>query len=159
MESQGVSSGSRRSAGGVDGRAERSSSSTQGVFLASEGDNKDGVAPKYRCGVYAILYMARTARNPNRLFFGCPFFKKASVAHCKYFVWLDRHIEKLGISGEQKRAEKSEDIDENFAMLGVENRITKLEDRLAVMERRNKPRSLLILGLLVWVVSLFAACM
>ncbi|MED6160976.1 hypothetical protein PIB30_056333 [Stylosanthes scabra] len=137
MESQGISSGLRRSTDGGDGRSDRSSSSTQGVFLAKVGDNKDGVAPKCHCGVYAILYLSKTANNPNRLFFGCPFFK-------------------LGKIGEQKHAEETEDVDEQFAMLGVENKIIELEDRLVAIERKNKPLSLLITGLLIWVISLYA---
>ncbi|MED6113278.1 hypothetical protein PIB30_069324, partial [Stylosanthes scabra] len=75
MESQGMSSGSRRCAGGGDGWSEKSSSSTQGAFQTNAGDKKDRVAPKCHCGVHAILYLSKTANNPNRLFFGCPFFK------------------------------------------------------------------------------------
>ncbi|MED6128342.1 hypothetical protein PIB30_096798, partial [Stylosanthes scabra] len=75
MECDRVSSGSIRSAGGGAGRSARSSSSTQGVFLPNGIEDKEGVAPKCHCGVYAVLYMSKTTNNPNRLFFGCPFFK------------------------------------------------------------------------------------
>ncbi|MED6130109.1 hypothetical protein PIB30_114825, partial [Stylosanthes scabra] len=67
------SCGSQRSGSGV--RAERSSSSAQGFFVANVGSERDGAAPKCKCGVYAILYLSKTSNNPNRLFFGCPFFK------------------------------------------------------------------------------------
>ncbi|MED6112871.1 hypothetical protein PIB30_065681 [Stylosanthes scabra] len=67
MESDRAATSSRRS--------ERSSS-TQGVYMPSLGEEMDGVAPKCRCGVYAILYLSKTSSNPNRLFFGCPFFKE-----------------------------------------------------------------------------------
>ncbi|MED6153591.1 hypothetical protein PIB30_103585 [Stylosanthes scabra] len=117
MESQGVSSGSRRTAGGGDGRSDRSSSSTQGVFIAKVGDDKDGVVLKCHCGVFAILYLSKTASNPNRLFFGCPFFK-ARLAHCKFFIWLDRHTEKFGKVVDQKHDDEIEDLDEHFAVLG-----------------------------------------
>ncbi|MED6120266.1 hypothetical protein PIB30_019249 [Stylosanthes scabra] len=73
MHSEGVSSVSKRSAGGVSGRSERSS--TQGVFVPNGVEDRAGVAPKCHCGVYAVLYMSRTTNNPNRLFFGCPFFR------------------------------------------------------------------------------------
>ncbi|MED6134817.1 hypothetical protein PIB30_040525 [Stylosanthes scabra] len=69
MESDGAATSSRRS--------ERSSS-TQGVYMPSPGEEMDGVAPKCLCGVYAILYLSKTSSNPNRLFFGCPFFKVIS---------------------------------------------------------------------------------
>ncbi|MED6142835.1 hypothetical protein PIB30_001035 [Stylosanthes scabra] len=101
MESGGVSSGSRGSASGAVGRSERSSSSTQGVFLPDGVEDSDGVAPKCHCGVYAVLYMLRTSSNPNRLFFGCPFFKKAEFPHCRFFRWLDRHIELLASSAKK----------------------------------------------------------
>ncbi|RYQ99213.1 hypothetical protein Ahy_B07g087115 isoform A [Arachis hypogaea] len=56
--------------------------------------DRDGVAPKCFCGVYAILYKSRTASNPNRIFFGCPFFKVKERC-CRYFVWLDEHLKKI----------------------------------------------------------------
>ncbi|MED6109320.1 hypothetical protein PIB30_032315 [Stylosanthes scabra] len=83
MENDGVSSGSQRSGSGV--RAERSSSSTQGFFATKVGNKRDGAAPKCRCGVYAILYLSKTSKNPNRLFFGCPFFKIGGP-HCKFLL-------------------------------------------------------------------------
>ncbi|MED6211772.1 hypothetical protein PIB30_076761 [Stylosanthes scabra] len=115
MESQGVFSGSRRTAGGGDGRSDRSSSSTQGVFIA-----------------------------------------KARLAHCKFFIWLDRHTEKFGKVVDQKHDDEIEDLDGHFAILGVENRITELEARLAAMERKNKHLSLIFVGWLVWVISMYA---
>ncbi|RYR46179.1 hypothetical protein Ahy_A07g031936 [Arachis hypogaea] len=60
----------------------------------AEGCDKDGVAPKCFCGVYAILYKSRTASNPNRMFLGCPFFK-VKERYCRYFVWLDEHLKKI----------------------------------------------------------------
>ncbi|MED6200782.1 hypothetical protein PIB30_088628 [Stylosanthes scabra] len=155
MESHGVSSGSRRSAEGGDPKLDRSSWSTQGVFAAKVGDDRDGVAPKCHCGVYAILYLSKTANNPNRLFFGCPFFKKARVAHCKFFLWLDRHTEKLGMVGAERYAEENVDVDAHFAMLRVENRVIDLEDRVAAIERTTKPKLWLIVALLVWGFSLY----
>ncbi|MED6153230.1 hypothetical protein PIB30_099773 [Stylosanthes scabra] len=105
MEIHGVSSGSRRTAGIGDGKSDMSSSSPQGVFAAKVGDDRDGVAPKCHCSVYAILYLSKTANNP--MFFGYPFFKKARLAHCKFFLWLDRHTEKLRMVGAEKRAKKT----------------------------------------------------
>ncbi|MED6118989.1 hypothetical protein PIB30_007879 [Stylosanthes scabra] len=99
MESDRVSSGSRGSSGGAVGRSERSSSSTQGVFLPNGVEDRDGVAPKCHCEVYVVLYMSKTTKNPNRLFFGCSFFKKARFPHCELFLWLDRHTEHLAKSG------------------------------------------------------------
>ncbi|MED6165150.1 hypothetical protein PIB30_096816, partial [Stylosanthes scabra] len=71
MESQGVSSSSRRTAGGGNGRLDRSSSSMQGVFIAKVGDDKDGVAPKCHCGVFAILYLSLPCPKRTTLRRGC----------------------------------------------------------------------------------------
>ncbi|MED6157210.1 hypothetical protein PIB30_021203 [Stylosanthes scabra] len=114
MESDGVSSG----------RTERSSSLMQGVFLLDGVEDRDGVVPKCKCGVYAVLYMSKTAHDPNRLFFGCPFFKKAGFPYCRFFRWLDRHTEHLGRGGKKKCAEDNEDLEQHMAMVGVENRVT-----------------------------------
>ncbi|MED6163690.1 hypothetical protein PIB30_082471 [Stylosanthes scabra] len=156
MNCEGASSGSRRSAGGVGGRSERSSSSTQGVFMPNGVDeDRDGVAPKCCCGVYAVLYMSKTANNPNRLFFGCPFFKKARLPHCKFFLWLDRHTEQLGKTGAIAYAEETEDEDKHLAMIEVQNRIAGLEKRVAAMERKIKPNLWAIVVLFFWVVSVY----
>ncbi|QHO09577.1 uncharacterized protein DS421_14g482540 [Arachis hypogaea] len=58
------------------------------------GCDRDGVAAKCFCGIYAILYKSRTASNPNRMFLGCPFFK-VKERYCRYFVWLDEHLKKI----------------------------------------------------------------
>ncbi|MED6156044.1 hypothetical protein PIB30_010965 [Stylosanthes scabra] len=155
MESEGMSSGPRGSADGVQGRSERSSSSTQGVFLSKGVKDRDGVAPKCHCGVYAVLYMSKTANNPNRLFFGCPFFK-ARLPHCKFFCWLDRHTKQLEKIGNVKCAEDNEDVDQHLAIVGVETRVTKLEERVIAMEMRNKPNLWLILCVFVLVASVYA---
>ncbi|RYR43010.1 hypothetical protein Ahy_A08g039438 [Arachis hypogaea] len=58
------------------------------------GCDRDGVALKCFCGVYAILYKSRTASNPNRMFLGCPFFKVKERC-CRNFVWFDEHLKKI----------------------------------------------------------------
>ncbi|MED6225874.1 hypothetical protein PIB30_097858, partial [Stylosanthes scabra] len=120
MEDDGVSSGSRRSGSAL--RGDRSSSSTQG-FLATKVVNEgDGAAPKCKCGAYAILYLSKTSNNPNRLFFGCPFFK-IQHAHCNFFLWLDRHVAKFGKNGgpAANAGEEEDDVTIHFAKLNVDN--------------------------------------
>ncbi|MED6122706.1 hypothetical protein PIB30_042422 [Stylosanthes scabra] len=43
------------------------------------------VALECNCGVFAILFMSSTLVNPNRLFYGCPYFK-TPAPHCKFFA-------------------------------------------------------------------------
>ncbi|MED6136856.1 hypothetical protein PIB30_059694 [Stylosanthes scabra] len=155
MDCHRVSSGSIGSAGRGAGRSARSSSSTQGVFLPKGIEDKEGVAPKCHCGVYAVLYMSKTTNNPNRLFFGCPFFKKAGLPHCKFFLWLDRHTEHLAKRGQKKCAADNEELEQHMAMVGVEYRVTKLEERVAAMEMKNKPKLVLLVCLIVLVVSVY----
>ncbi|MED6174202.1 hypothetical protein PIB30_066746 [Stylosanthes scabra] len=60
------------------------------------GDETDGIALRCFCGVYAVMYMSKTESNPNRLFLGCPMYKLKMGGHCKYFLWLDEHVDKIG---------------------------------------------------------------
>ncbi|MED6200581.1 hypothetical protein PIB30_086627 [Stylosanthes scabra] len=137
MHSEGVSSVLKRIVGGVSGRMERSSLSTQGVFVPNGVEDRDGVAPKCHCRVYAILYMSRTTNNPNRLFFGCRSSRMlARLSHCKFFLWLNKHTEQLAKIGAGKCAEETEDVDQHLAMVGVENRIAGLEERVAAWRSR-----------------------
>ncbi|RYR09435.1 hypothetical protein Ahy_B05g077754 [Arachis hypogaea] len=103
MASDGVSSCSRRS-GGV-GREEQSA---EGSGPKGK-DGKDGVSPKCFCGEHAIMFMLKTSSNPNRLFLRCPFYKICITVrqlHCKFFLWLDEHIGRLGLSDSRFQAEK-----------------------------------------------------
>ncbi|MED6189109.1 hypothetical protein PIB30_092531 [Stylosanthes scabra] len=113
MKSEGGLSASMRSAGG--GRGDRSSAETQGFFAAKVGHERDRAAPKCHCGVYAVLYLSKTSTNPNRLFFGCPFFK-----------------------------EEEDDMDEHFWRLDIEKRVSDLEDKIALIERKGSCRAMVV---------------
>ncbi|MED6118638.1 hypothetical protein PIB30_004688 [Stylosanthes scabra] len=121
-------------------------SSTHGVYLPTPGEESDGIAPKCRCGVYAILYLSKTPTNPNRLFLGCPFFRV-----------LPRHTSKLsnGVAGKSV-----EDVAEHFATMEFESRISELEKRVGCLEQRKKfafwPY---VIGLVVIVVAMCAVTM
>ncbi|MED6199298.1 hypothetical protein PIB30_074728, partial [Stylosanthes scabra] len=53
------------------------------------------LASECKCGAYAILFMSSTLGNPNRLFYGCPYFK-APAPHCNFFAWLDEYVASYG---------------------------------------------------------------
>ncbi|MED6181321.1 hypothetical protein PIB30_018259 [Stylosanthes scabra] len=134
METGGGSSASRRSSGGA--AAERSSSSTQGFFAAKFGNERDGAAPTCRCGVYAVLYSSKTTNNPNRLFFGCPFFK-IKLKHCKFFLWLDEHAAKFGRpTGAMGVKESEDDVDVHFSRINIETRLSQLEEKISSIEKK-----------------------
>ncbi|MED6112656.1 hypothetical protein PIB30_063586 [Stylosanthes scabra] len=145
MESDGAASSSRRS--------ERSSS-TQGVYAPRLGEQMDGVAPKCSCGAYAILYLSKTVNNPNRLFFGCPFFK-GRLPHCRFFMWLDRYTAKLGNDASGKCAEEVEDVSDQFSRMQCEWRFSELEKRVACLEKKKNDLLYIVMGLLVVLVALY----
>ncbi|RYR24456.1 hypothetical protein Ahy_B02g057959 [Arachis hypogaea] len=93
MVSDECSSSTRRSRGGDGERHERTVGNAT-PYSVQVGDEKDGVALKYFCGVYVIFYMSKTNTNSNRLFFGCPFFK-VKQPHCKFFVWVNEYIGRI----------------------------------------------------------------
>ncbi|MED6219223.1 hypothetical protein PIB30_033836 [Stylosanthes scabra] len=84
MDNHGKSATSRRSAGG--GIGEKSSSSTHCFSPAKAKDEMNGAAPKCHCSFHAVLYLSKTTSNPNRLFFGCPFFKVDERAPLQVFL-------------------------------------------------------------------------
>ncbi|MED6191719.1 hypothetical protein PIB30_003062 [Stylosanthes scabra] len=126
-------------------RGERSLSSTQGCFVAKAGNERDGAAPKCKCGVYAILYLSKTSNNPNQLFFGCPFFK------------LDQHAAKFGKKEGMKCEEDEEDVNEHFAKLNVDDRLGDLEDRVAAIKRKKSINTfLIVMGFIIALLSPWA---
>ncbi|MED6159607.1 hypothetical protein PIB30_043812 [Stylosanthes scabra] len=155
MENEGISSGSRRS--GNDLRAERSCSSTAVFCAARVGGEVDGAAPKCYCRAYAILYLSMTMRNPNRLFFGCPYYK-GPTPHCSFFRWLDRHIAMFSRKENVKCEEVEADANEHISRLTVDNRLGELEDRIAAIEKKKVTKMfVLVMCLVVLAISFWAA--
>ncbi|MED6176108.1 hypothetical protein PIB30_084732 [Stylosanthes scabra] len=144
MESDGAASSQRCSSGG-GGRSDRSSS-TQGVYIPIVGEERDGVAPKCHCRVYATLYLSKTASKPNRLFFGCPFFR-VSVGSYLIASSLSGYTAKFG--------EVEEDVKEHLSMINVESRVTELESRVAATEKKKNMNVLLVIALFVMFVSFY----
>ncbi|MED6169124.1 hypothetical protein PIB30_018462 [Stylosanthes scabra] len=117
-------------------------------------DDKDGVAPKCYCGAYTILYRSRTCKNPNKLFFGCPFYKKAGSPYCSSFTWLDKHCTKVGIVKDGKEGEGSAEVKEHYELVKVEERMALLESRVAAIEKLRKVMTWIVLS---GVVAVFVA--
>ncbi|MED6174763.1 hypothetical protein PIB30_072124 [Stylosanthes scabra] len=148
MESESAATSSRR--------RERSSS-TQGVNVPRFREEMSGVAPKCRCGVYAILYLSKTVSNPNRLFFGCPFFK-GRLPHCKFFMWLDQYIAKMGNGDPGKCGEHVEDVAEHLSKMEYEWRLTELEKRVGCLEQRKKTMSMCyVVGMFLVIVVVYVS--
>ncbi|MED6218691.1 hypothetical protein PIB30_028777 [Stylosanthes scabra] len=137
--------------GGADGtsRGSQRSSSTQGVYLPTPGEESDGIAPKCRCGVYAILYLSKTQRTLT-----C---SSSDVHSSGYFLWLDQHTSKMsnGVAGKNV-----EDVGEHFATVEFESRISELEKKVGCLEqRKNFAFWSYVIGLVVIVVAMCAVTM
>ncbi|RYR47617.1 hypothetical protein Ahy_A07g033560 [Arachis hypogaea] len=146
IASDGSSLITRQCGGG--GRRQEGSVVNAAPCSVQAGDEKDGVAPKCFCGMYAIFYLSKTNTNPNRLFFGCPFFKISSQffiymdevkqPYCKFFVWVDNHIERIGCMEPTKKLDDNQslDVEEYFGKKKLENKMTDLEQSLIYLENK-----------------------
>ncbi|RYR48004.1 hypothetical protein Ahy_A07g033994 [Arachis hypogaea] len=106
MATNGASSTSRRSVNKV--RQENSASNSVSCVVHA-GDLNDGVIP-------------RTISNPNRIFLGCAFYK-GKQPHCKFFVWVNEHLARIGsndcISDKRHLGEKDVEVVEKEEKLDV----------------------------------------
>ncbi|QHO34237.1 uncharacterized protein DS421_9g265220 [Arachis hypogaea] len=157
MATKGASSTSRRSVSGV--REEKSVSSSIPCGVHADHPN-DAVARRCFCGVYAIMYMSRTSSNPNRIFLGCPFYK-GNEPHCKFFVWVDEHLAKIGsnccicesrhfvgkhVEVVEEEEEKEDELDHRMAVL---------EEKIIALEKKKNPLALCICVIIFAVVVAF----
>ncbi|MED6201055.1 hypothetical protein PIB30_091283 [Stylosanthes scabra] len=121
--------------GGVNGEG---GSATLGSSESAHALRKKSkfLAPKCNCGTYAILFMSSTLENPNRLFYGCPYFK-TPAPHCKYFAWLDDYVAscdeevtKHAIHGRGKQIDTQQQTDFERIVKELEDRVIGLEMQL-----------------------------
>ncbi|RYR34545.1 hypothetical protein Ahy_A10g049495 [Arachis hypogaea] len=133
--------------------------SVSSVGSAGARKKKRFVAPKCNCGIHAILFMSSTQLNPNRLFFGCPYFKICSKhllseilffslftvhiveTHCKYFAWLDEYValfEKEQTSDHSLHGRNPKQNQLLDAAVLMEEKVSKLEDRVSGLELHMK---------------------
>ncbi|QHO16017.1 hypothetical protein DS421_10g299950 [Arachis hypogaea] len=93
--------------------------SVSSVGSAGARKKKRFVAPKCNCGIHAILFMSSTQLNPNRLFFGCPYFKEQTSDH--------------SLHGRNPKQNQLLD-----AAVLMEEKVSKLEDRVSGLELHMK---------------------
>ncbi|MED6195152.1 hypothetical protein PIB30_035367 [Stylosanthes scabra] len=138
MESDRAASSHRRSGGG--GRSERSSS-TQGVCVPREGQEREGVAPKCHCGVYTIPYLSKTEMNPNR-----------EIAPLQVLYVADLFTARIANDSSGKAAIEEVDVREQFSRNELENRMHDLENRVAVLEKKKYINLYYVIAMFVVVV-------
>ncbi|XP_057746247.1 uncharacterized protein LOC130965506 [Arachis stenosperma] len=102
------------------------------VKCVEAAEEKNDIAPRCRCGVYAILYKSRTTTNPNRLFFGCPFFRSLQV-----FLWLDDHVSTVRVLDKFMTENEVDDLKLYLRKKVVEQRLTDLEKMLHLERKKN----------------------
>ncbi|MED6155903.1 hypothetical protein PIB30_009678 [Stylosanthes scabra] len=131
MESDGVASSSKRSGrSGGGGRSERSSS-TQGVYVPTVGEERHGVAPKCRCGVYAIPYLSR------------------NLPYCRFFMWLDEFTANIANEAAGRVGEQEQDVREQFGRIELEIMMHDLEERVAALEKKKFMNSFYVIAMLL----------
>ncbi|QHN85437.1 uncharacterized protein DS421_16g537430 [Arachis hypogaea] len=86
---------------------------------ASEGKKAKFQHCKFKCGTYAIMQESGTLKNPDRIFFGCSYYRQR---HCNYFVWLNELI--------SKHFGHEDDNDVEGRMMMLENRLEQLEYKI-----------------------------
>ncbi|MED6165064.1 hypothetical protein PIB30_096064 [Stylosanthes scabra] len=97
------------------------------------------VAPECNCGAFAILFMSSTLGNPNRLFYGCPYFK-TPAPHCKFFRWLDEYV----VSNDQEVSKPALDgcwkqnEGKQIGSTEFDVKVRQLEKRVAELEMQLK---------------------
>ncbi|MED6202253.1 hypothetical protein PIB30_103475 [Stylosanthes scabra] len=84
-------SSSNRGGGGNDDGWSAALGSSRSAGVGALKKRSKFVAPKCNCRAFAILFMSSTLGNPNRIFYGCPYFK-TPAPHCKLFAWLDEYV-------------------------------------------------------------------
>ncbi|TKY73403.1 cyanogenic beta-glucosidase [Spatholobus suberectus] len=110
-----------------DQSGSRGFSSPDGV-VASSYSASSGTVARWRrcyCGDKEVLVTSQSARNPGRMFWGCPNWRRGR--HCDYFKWADVDDE-----GGNDRVEQivSEAIEEQ------KKKIVKLQKKLDVENRK-----------------------
>ncbi|RYR20993.1 hypothetical protein Ahy_B03g066227 [Arachis hypogaea] len=134
-------SNSRERGSGRDASIDQGRSiSVSSVSSVGVRKKKRFVTPKCNCGIHVILFMSSTQSNPNRLSFGCPYFKTAE-SHCKYFLWLDAYVslfeeEQINDYSLYGRNPKQNHL--LVATVSMEEKVTKLEDRVSGLELQIK---------------------
>ncbi|XP_052109918.1 uncharacterized protein LOC127741473 [Arachis duranensis] len=122
------------------------------VKCVEAAEEKDDIAPTCKCGVYIILYKSRTTTNPNRLFFGCPFFKLKNSSHCKFFLWLDDHVSTVRVLDKFMTENEVDDLKVYLGKKVVEQRLTDLEKKLLHLERKKNVNLYLLIVVVVSVI-------
>ncbi|MED6222658.1 hypothetical protein PIB30_066408 [Stylosanthes scabra] len=90
MDSEGVSTSSKRGGGGR--RKDRSSGSTQGFFATRVTDEREGAAPGMYVSKWIVIIHSWMLICWVCLVVDVP----EKLQHCKFFMWLDSHTAKFG---------------------------------------------------------------
>ncbi|XP_016199167.1 uncharacterized protein LOC107640131 [Arachis ipaensis] len=115
------------------------------VKCVEAAEKKDKIAPTCKYGVYAILYKSRTMTNPNRLFFGCPFFKLKNPSHCKFFLWLDDHVSTIRVLEKFVTENEVDDLKVYLGKKVVEQKLVDLEKKVLHLERKKNVNLYLVI--------------
>ncbi|QHO02566.1 uncharacterized protein DS421_13g424880 [Arachis hypogaea] len=93
-----------------------------------------------------------TTTNPNRLFFGCPFFKLKNPSHCKFFLWLDDHLSTIRVLEKFTTDNEVDDLKVYLGKKVVEQKVIDLEKKVLYLERKKNVNLYLVIVAVVCVI-------
>ncbi|MED6149043.1 hypothetical protein PIB30_058725 [Stylosanthes scabra] len=144
MESDGAASSRRRSGGG--GVRSEHSSSTQGVYVPRvERIEKELLRsvtagsmqyPTYQEQRTTLIACSSDAHSSSRQLTIVSLFQ-GRLPHCKFFMWLDVFTAKITNDAAGKIGEEEQDVREQFGRIELEKLIHDLENRVAMLEKKN----------------------
>ncbi|XLR13812.1 hypothetical protein S83_041750 [Arachis hypogaea] len=98
--------------------------------------------PKCFCRTLAVICRTRTVENPNKLFFGYPYFKEKQ-GYCEFFAWFDEifgYAMEDVVEGNRLASVDTSAGDKGVVSLndGLEYRVKQLEDLLWKKDEDNQ---------------------
>ncbi|CAK8542858.1 unnamed protein product [Lathyrus sativus] len=93
-------------------------------------------APICNCEEKCVIFTSKTPKNPNRRFFGCPYFNfEKKMLYCDYFMWEDEFIASQTTMVELKETKKEEDVMNSDVEVKVNQFESDMEHKINVLER------------------------
>ncbi|RYQ95161.1 hypothetical protein HN51_045187 [Arachis hypogaea] len=106
-------------------------SADNGTTGFGRGRLRIGEHPKCKCRTLALICRSRTADNPNRLFFGCPYFKEKQ-GYCEFFAWFDEIFEY--VMDDVVEGQRLASVDTGAGNKGVVSLNNDLDERVKQLE-------------------------
>ncbi|XP_058740095.1 uncharacterized protein At4g04775-like [Vicia villosa] len=99
----------------------------------SSSTHENMAAPICNCEEKCVIFISKTPKNPNRRFFGCPYFNfQEKMLYCDYFMWEDEFI---ASQVELHETKKERDVMNSDVEVKVNQFESDMEHKINVLER------------------------